>query len=87
MAHDEDAGVPDLSNRELLRVLIQEIVDVRRELKEDIASLDQKFTKKFDVLSSETKVLRLEVHQNHSSFIHRQDDLERRVEVLEVQAA
>ena len=97
MVHDDkDTGVPDLSNRELLRVLMQEIVDVSRELKEDIMDLDQKLSGKIDTidqkltgridsLSSAVKVLRLEVHQNHASFIKRQNDLEKRVNVLEAQ--
>lgn len=96
MIHDNDDtdGVPDLSNRKLLEVLMQEIVDVRRELKQDIAdsrseskrdiaSMDQKFSGKFDALSSSLHLLKLELHQNQSTFILNHADLEQRVTVLE----
>ncbi len=77
--NDDDNDVPDLSNRELLKVLMQEIADVRRELKEDIAVLDNKIT----VVSSDLKGLRLQVHQNHTSFITNLQDHEKRIAVLE----
>lgn len=73
---------------------MQEIVDIRRELKEDILGLDQKLyrkiedvdkklEKRMDALSADFQVLRMEVHQNQATFITNHDALERRVAVLE----
>ena len=63
-------------------MLIQEIVDVRREpkedmvemrteLKTDIAKLDNKII----ALASDVGVLRMEVHTNQITFIHNHADL------------
>ena len=97
---DDDGNLPDLSNREILRIMMQEIADVRKELKEDIGALDLKFDRKIDALSADFKVLKsdfktlrsdfytlkLEVHQNQSTFILNHTDLEKRVMVLETAA-
>ena len=87
---EEDDGIGDISNRNMLQILMQEIADVRKELKEDIANLDHKLTQRIDVLSSDVQVLssdvqtlRLEVHQNQTVFLKNHDQLERRVAVLE----
>jgi len=90
MAHEEEDDIGDISNRKMLKILMQEIADVRRELKEDISglgkridSVDQKLTKRIDTLSSDVQTLRLEVHQNQTAFMKNHDKLERRVAVLE----
>ena len=73
MIHDdEDNDVPDLTNKELLKVLLDEIAAVRRELKEDIVVLDKKITRvsvDLGTVSSDLKGLRIQAHQNHTSFI------------------
>lgn len=90
---DEFGELPELTNRDLLRILMQEIVDTRKELKEDIANLDTKLSHRIDSVesrlhsvSSEIHTLRREVHQNQSTFIANQTALESRVKVLEMAA-
>ncbi len=96
--HDNNNDeLPDLSNREILRVVMQEIADthkelrgdiaeLRTELKGDIANLDKKLSGRIDSVASEVHTLRIEVHQNQSSFIANQMDMEKRVKVLEMAA-
>lgn len=81
-------GLKDLSksNRLMLNILMQEIADVRRELKEDIHELDVRLSGKIDTLSSDLHTLRLEVHTNHATFILNHADLDKRVTVLEMAA-
>lgn len=102
MTHHDDGTdeLTDLTNRELLRVLMQEIVDTRNELKQefkqDIADVDKKLIgiggrvdvleKKIDKVTSELHTLRIEVHHNQSTFIANQTALEKRVKVLEMAA-
>ncbi|MEI8230063.1 MAG: hypothetical protein WCG83_02900 [Candidatus Peregrinibacteria bacterium] len=81
---------PRWTIQKAVKVITQEIVDVRRELKEDIYSLEQKLTHKIDSLASDVSTLkstvstlRLEVHQNHVAFIQNHDELEGRVTMLE----
>ena len=83
---DEDNTVPYMDNQRMLKVIFDEIVAVRRELKEE----DQKLSEKIDSLtlevktiSSDLKGLRLQVHQNQTTFIQNQQDLDHRVTVLE----
>lgn len=97
--HDDDDTdeLPDLTNRELLRVVMQEIADthlelrgdiadLRMELKGDIANLDKKLSGRIDSVASEFHTLRLEVHQNQSTFISNQMALEKRVKAVEMAA-
>lgn len=83
---DEFGELPELSNRDLLRILMQEIVDTRKELKEDIANLDTKLSHRIDAVASDLHTLRREVHQNQSTFIANHTALESRVKVLEMAA-
>jgi hypothetical protein len=87
---DDDDSIGEISNSKMLKILLQEVADVRLELKQDIASshtelkqhivnLDQRMK----MLDSKFDVLRLEVHQNQATFIQNHDSLERRVVVLE----
>lgn len=82
MIHDDDENgeLPDLSNRELLRVVMQEIADTNKELSGKIGAVasDLKDVK------SELHTLRIEVHQNHSTFIANQTALDKRVKTLEM---
>ena len=87
---NDDDGLEYLSNKKMLDILLQEIADVRYELKNDIRNLDLKLSKrmdgldgKIDVLSSEIATLKIEVHQNQTTFIHNHQELEKRVSVLE----
>ncbi len=73
-------------NRKFLDMLMQEIADVRLELKKDIAHLDQKLTKRIDTLSSDFQTLRIEVHQNQTTFMHNHNVLDTRVTTLETAA-
>lgn len=88
---DESGELPELSNRELLRVLMQEIADTNHELSEKIDGLDKSMRKEMVDMKKELKsdihTLRLEVHQNHTSFIANHDALEKRVIVLELAGA
>jgi len=82
----------DISKRDVVRILMQEIADMRRELKEDIAKCALKsdldaLKTGFNSLRTEFKSLRSEVHQNQLTFMHNHDALEQRVKVLEVTKA
>lgn len=95
-------GLKDLSksNRLMVNILMQEIVDVRRELKEDIHALDVKLSNKIDgvenrmgqVEKSLVQVeknlsnLTLKVDKNQTAFIRNIEDVDRRVSVLEMAA-
>lgn len=81
---DESGELPELSNRELLRVLMQEIVDTRNELKQDFKHDINRLERKIDTVSSDFQTLRREVHQNQSAFIVNHATLEKRVTTLEV---
>ncbi len=98
MQDDDSSGFKDLTNKDVLRILMQEIADVSRELKEDIAAVDGKLSRKLDqvhhtlsktieTLSSDMQGLRLEVHQNQSILIRNVDGLDQRVMKLEAKAA
>lgn len=95
MMHDDDENgeLPDLSNRELLRVVMQEIADTNKELsgKIEAVNIDLKndiagVKKDLKDLKSDVHTLRVEVHQNQSTFIANQTALEKRVKKLEVAA-
>lgn len=87
-------GTSDLSNKDLLRILMQEIADVRHELKQDIGQLDMKLTGKIDSVHTSLKIdiqdvrkevhaSRAESHQNQVAFITNIQDHERRIVALE----
>ena len=80
--YDED-GQPNLSNKKMLQMLLKGIPLLHKELREDIEKLDQKLGRRIDAVESEVKNLRLEVHQNHISFIINQEECAKRVAVLE----
>ncbi len=85
----------------MFHIVLQELVDVRNELRQefsdgmtnmnaelkaDIAKVDGKLSKKIDALSSDFHTLRLEVHQNQTTFIKNHESFENRVTVLEMAA-
>ncbi len=85
---------PDWSNRKIVKIILDEIADVRRELKEDIHALDEKVGKldtkvnqldtKVNQLAAEMRHMRSDFHRNQVSFIENQTDMDKRVCVLEV---
>ncbi|MBI2635819.1 hypothetical protein HYW84_00635 [Candidatus Peregrinibacteria bacterium] len=88
--YGDNDSVPDLTNKELLKTLLDEIASVRKELKEDISTLDERLNDRIDGVSlqlnkftSELKGLRFQLHQNHTSFITNQEELGKRVSALE----
>jgi archaellum component FlaC len=89
MVHDDDDNgtFDDLTNRDMLRIILKEIADVSRELKEGFDETYKKLDKKIDALSSDVKGLRLEVHQNQTSFIENLEEIDERVKILEAKAA
>lgn len=83
-------GTGDLNNRELLQILMQEIADVRHELKTDIAGVDSNISSartelKLEIteLRDEVRCARDESHQNQITHINNIRDHERRITVLE----
>lgn len=97
MNHDDTNGFEDMSNQEILRILLEEMSLVRGELKEDIAALDQKIdrvdrklSKKIDAveekLSKQINMVSLKSDRNHTTFIRQLNDLDKRVTVLEAAA-
>jgi chromosome segregation ATPase len=114
MVQDEDDGLGDLSNRQMLKIIMTEIADVRFELKQDIEKIDIRMdglesrmgrleSEVHDVklelrdvklevrdLKLEVKDLRtdmgnlkIEVRDNHTTFIRNFENVDRRVTVLE----
>ncbi len=108
--YDED-GQPNLSNKQMLQILVKDIPVMYKELRKDIQDLDQKLSKKIDgvdqkltkridsvtsdlhqvksdlnSVKSDLKGLRIQVHQNHTSFITNQQEMEQRIAVLETAA-
>lgn len=95
-----NGGLPDLSNREMLKILLDEIADVRRELKEDIQHVDRKLGGRMDGLETEMgslktemgslrtemSSLRMEVHQNQITFLKNHEEHGKRLAVLEGKA-
>lgn len=98
MTYDDDTDeLPDLTNREILAVVMQEFADMRNELKQefkqDLSELKTelkediaKLSGRVDKVASELHTLRIEVHQNHSTFIANQRAMEKRVKTLEMAA-
>jgi hypothetical protein len=88
MIHDDDefGELPELSNREMLRMIMQEIADTNKELSGKIDGVERNLGKRIDALASDVHTLRGEVHRNHSTFIANQTALEKRVKVLEMAA-
>ncbi len=94
--YDED-GQPMMSDKAMLKMIVKEIPVLDRTLRADIAALDRKvclrmdrmderfdeMMKEFASLRSETKELHFQVHQNFTALITNQQDLEKRVAVLE----
>ena len=89
-----DNGVPDLSNREILKVLMQEIADVRgelkqdiadvrSELKQDIAGVEGRLQRQISTLDIKMNALTVKVDQNFLCFMSNVDELGMRVTVLE----
>ncbi len=74
------------SDRILLRILMQEIADVRRELKEDIHELDVRLSGKIDSVALDLKSLTVKVDKNQVALVKNIEDLDRRVTVLEMAA-
>ena len=91
--YDED-GQPMMSNKAMLQMLVKDIPviykdlrglmhDMETELKRDITTLDKKLSTKIDCIASDLKGLHLQVHQNHTLFVTNQEELGKRVAVLE----
>lgn len=87
MADDDDTidwnTVPPAK---MFHIVMQEIADTHKELRGDIANLDKKLTTRIDSIASQLHTLRLEVHQNQTTFISNQTALENRMKVLEMAA-
>ncbi len=95
---DTDGRLPKMSMEKMFHLIMDELVGTRKELKEDIANLDAKLSKRIDVLdrrlstgieSVDAKVtnLSMKVDRNFLTFMNNHDDLEQRVTVLEERAA
>lgn len=89
MTHDDDTidwnTVPPAK---MFHIVMQEIVDMRNELKQQfkkhISDLKNELGSRIDSVASELHTLRLEVHQNHSTFIINQQDHGKRITKLEM---
>lgn len=93
----DEGGQPNLSNKQMLQILLKEIPVIHRELSGDIRALDHKLSARMNGiegrlgkvkgqmndLSSDMKILRLEVHQNQLAFMTNHHELQKRVTVLE----
>ncbi len=86
--YDED-GQPMMSNTAMLQMLVKEIPLLSKNLtslEQRVDGIDQKVTKlsvDLTEVKSDVKGLRLQVHQNHTSFITNQQEMETRIAVLE----
>ena len=73
--------------KELHTKAMDEIVIVRKELKEDIVFSEHALSHKIDAVAKDLKNLHFEVHQNQTALIVNNVDLEKRVTALEARAA
>lgn len=80
---EDDNGMENLTGKEVMRIVMQEVVDIRRELKDDIATLDRKF----DIFTQEVRNIGYKLDQNTVALMANINDHERRITKLEVAAA
>ena len=80
--YDED-GQPMMSNKQMLQMLVKEIPDVYRDLRSQIQESEKRITLEMHEMKLEIRGMKLQTHQNHSSFITNQTDMEKRIAVLE----
>lgn len=87
---DDSNGIPDMTNKEMLRLLLQEISYVRTELQQEISSVKKELkedivnlTKKIDQVDRKVDDLSFKVDRNHLTFMKNLDDVDKRVGVLE----
>ena len=55
---DDSDGLPDISKREVLRILMQALAELRADLKADIAALERKMEAGFGIMSEAMTGLR-----------------------------
>ena len=91
----------DMTLGEFAKILFEEIRDVRKELQEDMGAMELRLAGRMDrlevrsdeivggmdKLETEFKSLRIEVHQNQTTFIKNHEELEKRFDVLEKKVA
>ena len=87
--YDED-GQPMMSNKAMLKMLVDEIPVMYKDLRNQIEESEQRITLEMRVMKlhisevkSDVKGLHLQLHQNHTTFIANQMDQEQRIAVLE----
>ncbi len=87
---DEESAFDDLSNREILRIMLEEMACVSRELKEDfkveITALGkdvQDVTKRFTTLEKDLKNFTFKVDRNQLTFMHIIDTYDGRLTAVE----
>lgn len=85
-SNDGNGALPDMTVKEAVGILLQEIDDVNIGIRQDLGGRVDRLEKKLDKLDGKVDGLRLEVHQNQTTFITNFDHLEKRVEVLEGKA-
>jgi len=83
----------DMTLGEAMTIVLEEIRNVGREIRGDLGGrIDKvgdrlgKVEGSMDKLEKEFGSLRMEVHQNQTTFIKNHEEMEKRVEVLEVSA-
>lgn len=87
MVTKKNTGRKKRTTERMLHMIMDEIVDVRNELKEEISDVRNELGGRIDTLAQDVRSLRLEVHQNHLTFMKNHDDFEKRVTTLEATCA
>lgn len=81
----------DMTLKDAVKLLLEEIANVRREILEELGGrmdkLETEVREMKKELNGKIDGLRMEVHQNQITFMKGHQDLEKRVEVLEEGAA
>jgi len=90
---DRRKSAPDLTKKQLVKILRSEMALLRVDFKSTFTNLSDRADEtdrqlkqirgELHILQSDVSGLRLQLHQNHTSFITDQQDHERRISVLE----
>ena len=89
MVHDDDNTdeLPDLSNKEILKILLEEMSCMYKEHSADIANLTNRVDgveSRLDQVESNLHSLNIKVDTNHLTFMRHIESYDKRITALEV---
>lgn len=72
-----------MTNERMLRIILQEIADVRLELKQDIALLDSRLSSRLDSLETRLSSLHADVQATQRTLVHCMRRTDKRLDTME----